>query len=110
MSLVKNWKTPTLVMHGGRDYRVVDAQGIATFTALQRRGIPSRFLYFPDENHWVFKPAHSKRWHEEVLAWIDRYARGMPCRSPCRSPSPPRVHPAHPPPLPPSGRGSDVRM
>jgi dipeptidyl aminopeptidase/acylaminoacyl peptidase len=68
MSLVKNWKTPTLVVHGGRDYRVVDAQGIATFTALQRRGVPSRLLYFPEENHWVLKPAHSKRWHEEVLA------------------------------------------
>jgi dipeptidyl aminopeptidase/acylaminoacyl peptidase len=76
MNLVKNWKTPTLVVHGGRDYRVVDAQGLATFTALQRRGVPSRFLYFPEENHWVLKPAHSKRWHEEVLAWIDRYAKG----------------------------------
>ena len=75
MSLVKNWKTPTLVVHGGRDYRVVDTQGMATFTALQRRGVPSRFLYFPEENHWVLKPAHSKRWHDEVLAWIDRYTR-----------------------------------
>jgi dipeptidyl aminopeptidase/acylaminoacyl peptidase len=76
MGLVKNWKTPTLVIHGGRDYRIVDAQGIATFTALQRRGIPSRFIYFPDENHWVVKPANSKRWHEEVFAWIDKFARG----------------------------------
>jgi dipeptidyl aminopeptidase/acylaminoacyl peptidase len=76
MSLVARWKTPTLVVHGGRDYRVVDAQGIATFTALQRRGIPSRLLYFPEENHWVLKPAHSKRWHEEVLGWIDRFAKG----------------------------------
>jgi dipeptidyl aminopeptidase/acylaminoacyl peptidase len=75
MSLVKNWKTPTLVVHGGRDYRVVETQGMATFTALQRRGVPSRFLYFPEENHWVLKPAHSKRWHEEVLAWIDQYTR-----------------------------------
>jgi dipeptidyl aminopeptidase/acylaminoacyl peptidase len=76
MSLVKNWKTPTLVVHGGRDYRVVDVQGMATFTALQRRGVPSRFLYFPDENHWVLKPADSKRWHEEVFSWVDRYTRG----------------------------------
>ena len=45
-----------LVVHGGLDYRVVDTQGICTFTALQRRGIPSKFLYFPDENHWVLKP------------------------------------------------------
>jgi dipeptidyl aminopeptidase/acylaminoacyl peptidase len=73
---VKNWKTPTLVVHGGRDYRIVDAQGLATFTALQRRGIASRFLYFPEENHWVLKPAHSKRWHEEVFGWIDRYTKG----------------------------------
>jgi dipeptidyl aminopeptidase/acylaminoacyl peptidase len=73
LALVKNWKTPTLVVHGGKDYRVVDTEGLATFTALQRRGVPSRFLYFPEENHWVLKPAHSKRWHEEVLAWIDKY-------------------------------------
>ncbi len=74
MRFVGQWKTPTLVVHGGRDYRVVDTQGLGTFTALQRRGVPSRLLYFPDENHWVLKPLHSKRWHEEVLAWIDRYA------------------------------------
>jgi dipeptidyl aminopeptidase/acylaminoacyl peptidase len=73
---VKNWKTPTLVIHGARDYRVVDTEGLATFTALQRKGIPSRLLYFPEENHWVQKPLDSKRWHEEVLAWIDKYTRG----------------------------------
>jgi dipeptidyl aminopeptidase/acylaminoacyl peptidase len=77
LSLVRNWKTPTLVVHGAKDYRIADAQGLATFTALQRRGVPSRFLYFPDENHWVVKPANSKRWHEEVLAWIDRFTRGQ---------------------------------
>ena len=76
MNMIKNWKTPTLVVHGGKDYRIVDAQGLATFTALQRRGIPSRFLYFPEENHWVLKPAHSKRWHQEVFAWIDKFTRG----------------------------------
>ena len=48
-----------LVVHGGKDYRVVDTQGMATFTALQRKGIPSKFLYFPDENHWVLKPQNS---------------------------------------------------
>ena len=74
-AFVKNWKTPTLVTHGGKDYRIVDAQGIATFTALQRRNVPSRFLYFPEENHWVLKPAHSKRWHEEVFSWIDKFTR-----------------------------------
>lgn len=76
IDLVKNWQTPTLVIHGGKDFRVVDTQGMSTFTALQRKGIASRFLHFPDENHWVLRPQNSKRWHEEVLAWIDRYARG----------------------------------
>jgi len=70
INLVTNWKTPTLVIHGGKDYRVVDGQGFTTFTALQRQGIKSRLLYFPDENHWVLRPANSLRWHEEVLAWI----------------------------------------
>ena len=72
---VKNWKTPMLVVHGGRDYRIPDTQGMSTFTALQRRGIPSRFLYFPDENHWVLKPANSILWHETVLAWLDRWLK-----------------------------------
>jgi len=75
IDLVKNWKTPTLVIHGGLDYRIPDVQGMATFTALQRKGVPSRFLYFPDENHFVLKPQNSKLWHEEVLAWIDRWTR-----------------------------------
>jgi dipeptidyl aminopeptidase/acylaminoacyl peptidase len=75
IDFVKNWKTPTLVVHGGLDYRVVETQGISTFTALQRRGVPSRFLHFPDENHWVLKPQNSKLWHDEVLAWIDRWTR-----------------------------------
>jgi dipeptidyl aminopeptidase/acylaminoacyl peptidase len=72
---VKNWKTPTLVIHGGMDFRIPDSHGMASFTALQRRNIPSRFLQFPDENHWVLKPQNSKLWHTEVLAWIDRYTK-----------------------------------
>jgi dipeptidyl aminopeptidase/acylaminoacyl peptidase len=72
---VKNWKTPMLVVHGGRDYRIPDTQGMAVFTALQRRGIPSQFLYFPDESHWVLKPANSIQWHETVLAWLDRWLK-----------------------------------
>ena len=58
-----------------KDFRVVDTQGMSTFTALQRRGIPSRFLYLPEENHWVLRPQSSKRWHDEVLGWIDRFAK-----------------------------------
>ena len=75
IDLVQNWKTPTLVIHGGLDYRVVDTQGMATFTALQRKAIPSRFLYFPDEGHWVLKPQNSKLWHDEVLAWMDTWTK-----------------------------------
>ncbi len=72
---VKNWKTPTLVIHGALDYRVVETQGMSTFTALQRRGIPSKLLYFPDENHWVLKPQNSILWHDTVLGWIDRWVK-----------------------------------
>jgi dipeptidyl aminopeptidase/acylaminoacyl peptidase len=70
---VADWKKPMFVIHGQLDYRVPYAQGISAFTALQRRGIPSRLLIFPDENHWVLKPANSIQWHEEVLKWLDRW-------------------------------------
>jgi dipeptidyl aminopeptidase/acylaminoacyl peptidase len=73
LNLVKNWKTPMLVIHGEKDYRVVYTQGLATFTALQRKGIPSKLLVFPDENHWVLKPANSILWHETVLAWLAQW-------------------------------------
>ncbi len=72
---VSAWKTPMLVIHGALDYRVPDSQGLATFTALQRRGIESRFVYFPDENHWILKPANSLQWHAEVLGWLDRHLK-----------------------------------
>lgn len=75
IDLVKNWKTPMLVVHGGQDFRVVETQGMSTFTALQRKGIPSKFLYFPDENHWVLKPQNSILWHETVLGWLDRFTK-----------------------------------
>ncbi len=78
LSFVQNWKTPMLVIHGGRDYRVVDTQGISTFNLLQRKGIPSRLLYFPDENHWVLKPANSILWHDTVLSWMDRWLKKQP--------------------------------
>jgi len=75
VDFVKNWKTPTLVVHGGQDFRVVETGGFATFTALQRRGIPSRFLYFPDENHWVLKPRNSIQWHNTVIGWLDQWTK-----------------------------------
>ncbi len=72
---VASWRTPMLVIHGALDFRVPPDQGIAAFTALQRRGVPSRFLYFPDENHWVLKPHNSVQWHETVLGWLDRWVK-----------------------------------
>ena len=73
VNFVDQWQTPMLVVHGQLDYRVPVTQGIATFTALQRRGIPSKFLYFPDENHWVLKPQNSVQWHFEVNQWLHHY-------------------------------------
>jgi dipeptidyl aminopeptidase/acylaminoacyl peptidase len=72
---VTKWKTPMLVIHGARDYRVPYSQGLATFTALQRQGIESRFVFFPDENHWILKPANSLLWHAEVIAWLDKHLK-----------------------------------
>ena len=74
-NFIKNWKTPMFVIHGGQDFRVVETQGIGSFNVLQRRGIPSQFLYFPDENHWVLKPANSILWHEKVIGWLDRWLK-----------------------------------
>jgi dipeptidyl aminopeptidase/acylaminoacyl peptidase len=74
-NFVKSWKAPMLVIHGGLDFRVPETQGLATFNALQRLGIPSKLLYFPDETHWVQKPANSILWHETVLAWLDKWLK-----------------------------------
>ena len=71
--LVDQWRTPMLVIHGALDFRVPETQGLAAFTALKRRGVPARLLYFPDENHWVLNPANSVQWHEEVLGWLARW-------------------------------------
>jgi acylaminoacyl-peptidase len=74
-NFVAQWRVPMLVIHGGHDYRVPDTQGISTFTALQRRGIPSRLLFYPNENHWVLKPANSIQWHNEVLKWLAEWTQ-----------------------------------
>lgn len=75
VNLVAQWKTPMLVVQGDQDFRIPTAQGLGTFTALQRRGIPSKLLMFPDENHWVLKPANSLLWHHTVLDWLDTYLK-----------------------------------
>ncbi|HWY23470.1 MAG TPA: S9 family peptidase [Nevskia sp.] len=70
---VAQWRVPMLVVHSAEDYRIPLEQGIAAFTVLQRRGIPSQLLTFPDENHWVMKPQNSLQWHETVEAWIKKW-------------------------------------
>jgi dipeptidyl aminopeptidase/acylaminoacyl peptidase len=73
MLSIQNAKTPTLVIHGQKDYRLDVSEGFQLFTALQRLNVPSRMLYFPDEGHWVLKPQNSQRWYEEVGEWCDRW-------------------------------------
>ena len=67
---VSAWRVPQLIIHGGHDYRIPLEQGLGAFDALQRRGIDSRLLVFPDENHWVLKPANSLQWHATVANWL----------------------------------------
>ena len=67
---VKDWSKPILVIHGGRDYRIPLEQGLAAFTAAQTKGVRSELLTFPDENHWVLKPANSLKWHATVADWL----------------------------------------
>ena len=70
---VSDWKKPMLVIAGQLDYRVPYSQSLSIFNALQRRGIPSRLLVYPNENHWVLKPANSIQWHREVEKWLDQW-------------------------------------
>lgn len=71
----KNFRTPMLIIHGEKDYRIPVTEAFQIFTALQRQGVPSKFLYFPDEGHWVLKPANSRFWHETVFGWLAEYLR-----------------------------------
>ena len=69
-----NWATPHLIIHSDKDYRLTMNEGLSAFNVLQVRGVPSRLLTFPDENHWVLKPENSLLWHETVLDWINEHA------------------------------------
>jgi dipeptidyl aminopeptidase/acylaminoacyl peptidase len=73
INYVKDWRVPMLIVHSGKDFRIPETQGLGAFTALQRRGIPSKLLHFPDENHWVLKPQNSVQWHETVNAWLKEW-------------------------------------
>ncbi|HYB29531.1 MAG TPA: S9 family peptidase, partial [Solirubrobacteraceae bacterium] len=74
-AFVARWRTPMLIIHGEQDFRIPYSQGLAAFTALQRRGIESRLLVFPDENHWVLKPSNSMLWYHTVLGWLDAHLK-----------------------------------
>ena len=75
---LRNWKDcpPTIVIHSAKDYRCPTTEGIATFKTLQGLGVPSRFLTFDDEGHWVTKPENSLMWHKEVFGWMRRCVNG----------------------------------
>ena len=73
---VAKWKTPTLVIHGEKDYRIPYSQSLAAFTALQQQGVESKLLVFPDENHWVLKPKNSIQWHRTVFNWVGKHLKG----------------------------------
>jgi dipeptidyl aminopeptidase/acylaminoacyl peptidase len=70
---VQNFNTPMLIIHSDLDYRVPVGEGMQLFTAVQRKGIDSKFLSFPDEGHWVLKPQNSQLWYHTVLDWLDKY-------------------------------------
>ena len=71
----KNFKTPTLVVHGQRDYRLDVSEGFQLFNTLQMEGVPSKMLYFPDEGHWVLKPQNSRLWYQTVNGWVDQWTK-----------------------------------
>jgi len=72
---VKNWNTPILIIHGGKDFRIPYTQGMAAFNSAQMLGVPSKFLFFPDENHWVLKPQNGILWQREFKGWLDKYLK-----------------------------------
>jgi dipeptidyl aminopeptidase/acylaminoacyl peptidase len=74
----KNFKTPTLVIHGERDFRVPATQGLEYYSTLRMLGVPARLVYLEEENHWVLKPQTSKLWHQEFFNWIEKYAKPGP--------------------------------
>lgn len=74
-NLADKWQTPMLVTHGARDYRVDLSHGLSAFTTLQRKNIPSKFLLYPQENHWILKNTNNIQWYKEVLEWFDTHTK-----------------------------------
>jgi len=78
---VKQAKTPTLVIHGEQDYRVPATQALQYYNTLKAKDVPTRLVWFPDENHWILKPQNSRLWYGEFFAWIAKHAKGGPVRN-----------------------------
>ena len=74
-SMITNWHTPILCIHGMMDFRIPYTQGMAAFNAAQMMGVPSKLLIFPEETHWVLQPQNSLLWHREVYDWLDRWMK-----------------------------------
>ncbi|KAI1793256.1 Alpha/Beta hydrolase protein [Ganoderma leucocontextum] len=74
INFVDKWETPMLIIHGSKDYRLPETDGIGAFHALQQRGVASRLVIFPDENHWVLNHQNSLKWHYEVFRWLGKYS------------------------------------
>jgi dipeptidyl aminopeptidase/acylaminoacyl peptidase len=74
-NFVGNWDTPILVIHGGNDFRIPYTEGMQAFNAAQLQGIPSKFLYFPEENHFVTKPQNAVVWQREFFKWLNEYLK-----------------------------------
>jgi dipeptidyl aminopeptidase/acylaminoacyl peptidase len=86
----EHFNTPTLVIHGALDYRVPDAQGLAYYNTLKARGLDARLLWYPDENHWILKPANSQLWYTEFFAWLASHDTARPSK-PGKGKGKPRV-------------------
>lgn len=72
---VQNWDTPMLVIHGGKDFRVPENQGMEAFQAAKLRGVPARFLYFPNEGHWILSPQNGLVWHDQFFLWLEEHLK-----------------------------------
>src|SRR5262249_62377120 len=92
-----NFNTPTLIIHGQQDQRVPVAHGIELFNMLQNRGVPSRLVYYPDENHWILKPQNSLFWYETKRKWLEQYVTpgpgGSATAAPAQTEPTPSSHP-----------------
>jgi dipeptidyl aminopeptidase/acylaminoacyl peptidase len=80
--LLANIRTPMLVIHGEKDHRVPISEGLRLWTDLRRNGVEAKFLYFPDENHWILKPQNARLWYETVASFLDHYVLGAEWRRP----------------------------